>query len=62
MNEQPSISEIDDFGMTTAFVVIRKDKNAEVVALNPSPEKIVELTKYWTEQRMTQMDDMGTQD
>ena len=43
--------KIVDFGMTPAFVVVRDDNQVEVVALKPSDEQIVELTKYWLTKR-----------
>ena len=49
--KKSTTSKIVDFGMTPAFVVVRDDNQVEVVALKPSDEQIVELTKYWLTKR-----------
>ena len=53
-NEETPTPKIQGFGMTTAFVVIREDNQAEVVALKPSEEEIVELTKHWHDEKQKQ--------
>ncbi len=46
--------KIQGFGMTTAFVVIMDNGMADVKALKPSEEEIVELTKYWHDEQQKQ--------
>ena len=50
-NEETITSKIKGFGMTTAFVVIMEDGSAEVKALKPTEDEIVELTKYWHDEQ-----------
>ena len=47
-------AKIEQFGMTTAFVVVMDDGTVDVKALKPSEEQIVELTQHWTEQKLKQ--------
>ena len=53
-NEETPTPKIQGFGMTSAFVVIRDDNQAEVIALKPSEEQIVELTKHWQAEQQKQ--------
>lgn len=46
--------KIRDFGMTTAFVVVMEDGTADVKALKPSEDEIVELTKHWHDEKQKQ--------
>ena len=50
----PPAQKIQGFGMTTAFVVIMEDGTADVKALKPSEDEIVELTKYWHDEKQKQ--------
>ena len=52
-NDTPA-PKIQGFGMTTAFVVIMEDGTADVKALKPSEDEIVELTKYWHDEKQKQ--------
>ena len=52
-NDTPA-PKIQGFGMTTAFVVIMDDGTADVKALKPSEDEIVELTKYWHDEKQKQ--------
>jgi len=56
-NEDTPAPKIKGFGMTSAFVVIRDDDQAEIIALNPSDDQIVELTKHWQSEQQKQQDD-----
>lgn len=55
--ENPPAPKIKDFGITSAFVVIYDDETANVIALKPGEEQIVELTKHWQGEMQKQEDD-----
>ena len=46
-NENTPTKKIKDFGITSAFVVIYDDDTADVIAIKPGEEQIVELAKKW---------------
>lgn len=56
-NDETPAPKIKDFGITSAFVVIYENKTADVIALKPSEEEIVQLTKHWQDEVKKQEDD-----
>lgn len=46
--------KIKGFGMASAFVVLLDNGQAEVKALKPTEEEIVELTKFWHDEKQKQ--------
>ena len=56
-NDEAPAPKIKDFGITSAFVVIYENDKADVVALKPSEEQIVELTKHWQNEMKKQETD-----
>lgn len=56
-NDETPAPKIKDFGITSAFVVIYENQTADVIALKPSEEEIVQLTKHWQGELKKQEDD-----
>lgn len=55
-NEDTPAPKIKDFGITSAFVVIYDNDTADVIAIKPGEEQIVELAKHWQNEMQKQQD------
>lgn len=53
MTDQPTQpAKVIDVQMAQAFIIVREDNQIEVIALNPSQDDIIKLTKHWHKQML----------